>query len=46
MRTTTLKPVQDRIHIIDAFRGFALAGIVFVHFTEQFIGGPAPVGTM
>lgn len=41
---STLKPVQDRIHIIDAFRGFALAGIVIVHFTEQFIAAPPPEG--
>lgn len=46
MNTTALKPVLNRIDIIDAFRGFALAGIVFVHFVEQFIAGPAPEGAM
>lgn len=29
-----------RITIIDALRGFALAGIVLVHMTENYIGGP------
>lgn len=33
---------SDRILVIDALRGFALAGIVLVHFVEQFIGGPVP----
>ena len=37
-----MKIQRDRIAIIDAFRGFALAGIVLVHFVEQFIGGPIP----
>src|SRR6056297_1853128 len=46
MNSTTLKPELNRIEIIDAFRGFALAGIVFVHFTEQFLAAPAPEGAM
>ena len=46
MNKPSLKPILNRIDIIDAFRGFALAGIVFVHFVEQFIGGPAPEGAM
>jgi len=46
MDTTTLKPKSNRIEIIDAFRGFALAGIVLVHFTEQFLAAPAPEGAM
>ncbi|XLS27749.1 DUF418 domain-containing protein [Flavobacteriaceae bacterium M23B6Z8] len=33
---------QKRIQIIDALRGFALAGIVIAHFTENYIGGPPP----
>ena len=28
----------DRIEIIDAFRGFALIGIVLVHMVEQYLG--------
>jgi uncharacterized protein len=27
----------QRIHIIDAFRGFALAGVVLVHMVEQYL---------
>jgi len=37
-----MKDIQDRILVIDALRGFALAGIVLVHFVEQFLGGPIP----
>ena len=33
---------NKRIEIIDALRGFSLAGIVIVHIVEQYIGGPAP----
>jgi uncharacterized protein len=33
---------NNRIYSIDALRGFALAGIVLVHFVEQFIGGSVP----
>jgi uncharacterized protein len=40
MSTTT----QDRIHAIDALRGFALWGIIAVHVTEQFLGGYPPPG--
>jgi uncharacterized protein len=35
MATQTLD--NNRIHIIDAFRGFALIGIVLVHMVEQFL---------
>ncbi|MBT8237757.1 MAG: DUF418 domain-containing protein [Croceitalea sp.] len=31
-----------RIEIIDALRGFSLAGIVFAHFLENFVAGPLP----
>lgn len=33
---------SNRIHTIDALRGFALMGIVIVHMLEQFIAAPAP----
>ena len=32
----------DRITIIDALRGFALAGIVIVHIVEQYVAGQLP----
>lgn len=32
----------QRIRAIDAFRGFALAGVVLVHMVEQFIGSMPP----
>ena len=37
---TNPNPLQ-RITIIDALRGFSLAGIVLVHMTENYLGGPA-----
>ncbi len=36
------KPIKQRIEIIDALRGFSLAGIVIVHFVENFIGSAVP----
>jgi uncharacterized protein len=37
------KDLQDsRIKIIDILRGFALLGIIIVHFTEQYYAGQAP----
>jgi len=33
---------KTRIDIIDALRGFALAGIVIVHMAENYVGGPVP----
>jgi uncharacterized protein len=33
---------QDRIEIIDILRGFALLGIIIVHFTEQYYAGQHP----
>lgn len=38
----TVSPQNDRIVVIDALRGFALAGIVLVHFVEQFLAGQFP----
>lgn len=35
-----------RIEIMDALRGFALAGIVFAHMLENFVGGPIPPETV
>ena len=46
MSTGTLKPTLNRIEIIDALRGFALAGIVIVHMVEQYLAAPAPEGRM
>ncbi|MEM9836319.1 MAG: DUF418 domain-containing protein [Bacteroidota bacterium] len=37
---------KSRIVIIDALRGFALAGVALAHFTEQYIAGPPPAGFM
>lgn len=34
--------LNTRIDIVDALRGFSLAGIVIVHFMEQYLGAPAP----
>lgn len=39
---SALTPTRQRIEVIDAFRGFALTGIVLVHFLEQFVAGPGP----
>ncbi|MGB5434671.1 MAG: DUF418 domain-containing protein [Maribacter sp.] len=40
------KPIKQRIEIIDALRGFALAGIVIVHFVENFVGSAIPENAM
>ncbi len=37
---------SKRIEIVDALRGFALAGIVIVHMVENYIAAPFPEGTM
>lgn len=42
----SLRPTRNRIEIIDALRGFALAGIVLVHMVEQYLAAPAPEGRM
>jgi uncharacterized protein len=31
-----------RIHVIDALRGCALAGVALVHMIEQYMGAPMP----
>ena len=33
---------KTRMTIVDALRGFSLAGIVIVHMVENYVGGPAP----
>lgn len=33
----------ERIEIIDALRGFSLAGIVFAHMLENFVASPIPM---
>ena len=38
--------VNQRIAIVDALRGFALAGIVIVHIVENYVGAPTPENTM
>jgi uncharacterized protein len=40
----TLQTHSDRLHIVDALRGFALLGIVAVHFMEQYFGRNPPSG--
>ncbi|TMU56415.1 DUF418 domain-containing protein [Flagellimonas algicola] len=42
MKTDSNTPSQERIKIVDALRGFALAGIVIVHMVENYIGAPSP----
>lgn len=37
-------PTDQRIHSIDAFRGFALAGIAIAHMVEQYYGTLPPPG--
>ncbi len=36
----------SRLDVVDALRGFALLGIVFVHFLEHFAAGPMPPAAM
>jgi uncharacterized protein len=33
---------KPRMTIVDALRGFSLAGIVIVHMVENYVGGPVP----
>lgn len=40
--TATRSLAASRLDIVDAFRGFALAGIVFVHMLEQYLGARPP----
>ncbi|QLG47046.1 DUF418 domain-containing protein [Costertonia aggregata] len=37
-------PITKRIEIIDALRGFSLAGILLCHMVENYIGAMAPEG--
>ena len=46
MNKAVLRPTLNRIEIIDALRGFALAGIVLVHMVEQYLAAPWPEGQM
>ena len=39
-------PTKSRIEIVDALRGFSLAGIVIVHFVENFVGSAVPENVM
>jgi uncharacterized protein len=39
-----MKSIANRIDAVDALRGFALLGIVILHFMEQFYAGPPPAG--
>ena len=41
-----MSTTNDRIHVVDALRGFSLAGIVLVHMVENYIGGPPPAEGM
>jgi len=39
---TTLEKKAPRIIIVDALRGFALAGVALVHMGERYLAGPMP----
>jgi uncharacterized protein len=43
MNNATITPTE-RIDVVDALRGFALLGILIVHYLEQYYGGATPVG--
>ena len=36
----------ERMNVVDALRGFALAGIVIVHMVENYAAGPLPEGAL
>jgi uncharacterized protein len=38
----SLQPPSERIHIIDALRGFTLLGIIMAHMVEQYYAGVPP----
>lgn len=42
MQTNNPTPNTDRLNIVDALRGFALAGIVIAHMVEQYTAAPRP----
>ena len=46
METSKTTLPQNRIEIIDALRGFALAGIVIVHVVENYLGAPPPASVI
>ncbi len=46
MAITTSTTTKNRIEIIDALRGFALAGIVIVHMVENYVGALTPENVM
>ena len=43
---SSTSPAKKRIEIIDALRGFSLAGIVIVHMVENYIAAPTPEGAL
>ena len=47
-QTVQATTTTDRIAVIDALRGFALAGIIVAHFSQHYLAGPTPpsAGTM
>ena len=47
-QTVQAATTTDRIAVIDALRGFALAGIIVAHFSQHYLAGPTPpsAGTM
>jgi len=47
VQTNMSTPVKNkRIDIVDALRGFSLAGIVIVHVVENYVAAPTPEGAM
>jgi len=42
MQTSLPTAPENRLQLVDALRGFSLAGIAIVHFMEQYLAGPAP----
>src|SRR5262245_11350751 len=42
MSTLSQTQPSDRIHVIDALRGFTLLGIIVAHMLEQYYGGAFP----
>lgn len=42
MQTSLPPTLNNRLQLVDALRGFSLAGIAIVHFMEQYLAGGAP----